>query len=1306
MKKLVLIIILFTLSLCADTINLTKAEKDYLKNKEHLSVMNVDKFYPFTFVENGKATGYTVDVMKLMGQQINKEIKFITNPWNVQLKNLQNGSLDIMPYIVRTKKRESFVEFTDFTHITFLIGFAVHKTDEISTIYDLFDKKVAIVKSSFMYDHIKKNFPQIKLLGTKSVQESLELVVQKKAYTTLDNINTLNYLIKKGWLTQLKITTIDDLGLPLTNQLHMGVQKGNNELKSILEKAHKNLPSEEMKKLKDKWFEHKNEQFNLTPEEQAFLDKKPYLTTMSLARFHPFAFIKDNEHLGYSNDLLRLFSKILNKDLKYVTKPWNEQLEMLKDGSLDFIPYLAMNEERLEYMDFTNFEYFSYLNGLTINKKSNIKSAKDLDGKTIAVVNKYWYHDHLKKNFPNIKLLLTNSTEASVEAVAHNKADAALDNITSMNYYIKDSWLHNLKITSIDDLNLPIKSRLYMSVKKGNRLLKSILEKTYNAIPDKTIAELKKKWFKDTSDTNPLKLTKEEIEYLKNKPYISSLVLENFHPFSFIKNDKFYGYSVDTMRTIGEILNKEIKFIDKPWKVQLDMLKEGTLDVIPHLAINEERKAFADYTDFPHLTFLIGFAINKNSDISSMSDFKGKKIAVVNKYYLHDYLKKAFPSIELLAVSSTQEAVDAVAKDKAFAVIDNIPTLNYFIQDKWLTNLKIDSVNDLGLPLETKIPMGVTKGNVLLKSILEKANESISHMNKVNLKEKWMNLKTANLSKNNLSENEISYLKKKKKILMCVLPDWLPFEQIDKTGNHKGIGADFMKIVSTYIDTPIELLPTKEWSKSLQNIRERKCDILPVAMNIPSRRAHMDFTKPYVAEPFVVATKQDEFFIKDASELSFKKVGIVKSYAFIEVLQNKNPDIIIVDVKNTKEGLTKVQNGELYGYIDTMPTIGYGIQKYSMYDLKIAGRLEFDIELSVASRNDEPLLHTIMQKAIDTISEEQKRTIIGKWIEIKVSQELNYTLLWQVMFICLVIILVVLYKNREVRNLNKKLMLSNKETLEQNLMIDKYVLVLTTNTEGYITDVNHAYCKIIGYTKEELLGKSSRILKHPEMKSSVFKDMWTTISANHVWSGEVENLTKQKNDVYFYMHIEPLFKNNIKVGYKSICEDITDKKRVEKLSITDQLTKLYNRLKIDEVFQLEISRAKRYNHSLSIILLDIDYFKLVNDEYGHNVGDETLISIAQILKNSIRDTDTVGRWGGEEFMILASETSIENAVLLADKIRKDIEQYEFNTIGHKTSSFGVSTYHVGDTQEMLVKKADDALYMAKNKGRNRVEYVK
>jgi diguanylate cyclase (GGDEF)-like protein len=161
---------------------------------------------------------------------------------------------------------------------------------------------------------------------------------------------------------------------------------------------------------------------------------------------------------------------------------------------------------------------------------------------------------------------------------------------------------------------------------------------------------------------------------------------------------------------------------------------------------------------------------------------------------------------------------------------------------------------------------------------------------------------------------------------------------------------------------------------------------------------------------------------------------------------------------------------------------------------------------------------------------------------------------------------------------------------------------------------------------------------------------------------------------------------------------------LKRLSITDRLTGLYNRNKLDEVLNYEYERATRYDCSFSLIIIDIDHFKSVNDTYGHHVGDTVLIEFSKILHNTIRKIDTVGRWGGEEFVIICPDTLIEGAVSVAEKTRKKVESHVFPIVNHKTISLGVAAYKKNETIDDIIKRADENLYCAKNNGRNKVKY--
>lgn len=159
---------------------------------------------------------------------------------------------------------------------------------------------------------------------------------------------------------------------------------------------------------------------------------------------------------------------------------------------------------------------------------------------------------------------------------------------------------------------------------------------------------------------------------------------------------------------------------------------------------------------------------------------------------------------------------------------------------------------------------------------------------------------------------------------------------------------------------------------------------------------------------------------------------------------------------------------------------------------------------------------------------------------------------------------------------------------------------------------------------------------------------------------------------------------------------------LRRLANTDGLTGIYNRAKIEQILTIEVLRSRRYKHPLSIIIADVDHFKTVNDTYGHSVGDVVLTGIASLLKQHVREVDIVGRWGGEEFLIVCPETRADGARKLADKLRKKIERHNFKDIGVKTISMGVAQIEEDDWDEDMLKRADKNLYKAKRGGRNRV----
>ena len=165
--------------------------------------------------------------------------------------------------------------------------------------------------------------------------------------------------------------------------------------------------------------------------------------------------------------------------------------------------------------------------------------------------------------------------------------------------------------------------------------------------------------------------------------------------------------------------------------------------------------------------------------------------------------------------------------------------------------------------------------------------------------------------------------------------------------------------------------------------------------------------------------------------------------------------------------------------------------------------------------------------------------------------------------------------------------------------------------------------------------------------------------------------------------------------------------RLYEMAITDGLTGLFIHRYFQQRMDEEVARARRYGHKLSLLMLDIDHFKMCNDTYGHQTGDHVLVSLARVLKRNLREADIACRYGGEEFALILTDTDEAGAKVVAERIRADTESFEFQGPAGRlriTVSAGLSTYREGMVKDELISEADKALYAAKNAGRNRVRH--
>ena len=266
--------------------------------------------------------------------------------------------------------------------------------------------------------------------------------------------------------------------------------------------------------------------------------------------------------------------------------------------------------------------------------------------------------------------------------------------------------------------------------------------------------------------------------------------------------------------------------------------------------------------------------------------------------------------------------------------------------------------------------------------------------------------------------------------------------------------------------------------------------------------------------------------------------------------------------------------------------------------------------------------------------------------------------------------------------------------------------ILVTDLDGNIIYLNEAFHNKLGYNKGELIGKHTRILKSGMQSEQFYKNMWHSILSTGSYTDIF--ISKKKDGTLFYdkKNITTIKDNEGDPIYyvstsTDISKQIAKQKNLESQVYIDSLTQTLNKKKYDEIVEELLEEHKIINKTFSLILIDIDHFKNINDLYGHDVGDYVLTEFSKLLKDNTRDDDLLFRWGGEEFIIITQNTKTD-ALNLAEKLRLETSNKKFNLI-RITASFGISEVSEKIDKKTLFKQADNALYKSKTSGRNQVQ---
>ena len=566
-------------------------------------------------------------------------------------------------------------------------------------------------------------------------------------------------------------------------------------------------------------------------------------------------------------------------------------------------------------------------------------------------------------------------------------------------------------------------------------------------------------------DNKELNFTQKEKQWLKENPMVRIAVMRYW------KYDK-YGNNLHTdilklLNKYGNIGLKPIKF--DTWASGYNAAIEGeTVHGIDNISWSKDReeKSF-NYTkayDFSP-NYLV---VKENSDIKSLEDLDNKTIILKKDSIDHKIINDTNLNIKVVDVNKDDEMYAKLANS------NNIDAFMSYAVDKQKLrrfNLKI-ATTVYGKYSQTYI--AISKKHPELQSIINKIYKIIPREELIALQNKIYEY-----DKLQFTTKEQDWINKHKVINFVSNKNREPFDFIDKdTQEYSGMASDYLKLVAKKTGLKFKLDPSKSWKDAMDNIDSKSVDFFPCTSKTHKGSAHLIYSSSYLEYPIVMVTKSDKGFLSNLDDLSGKKVVIEEGFSIAEIIKQNHSDLDVIYANGIKEALEMVSNNKAYAYVAMLPIASYSINKYNFFDLKIAGKTKYMQKLKMGLRKD--LGQTgidIINKAINSITKEEKIKIYNKWISIKFERSVDYTKIWQLSAIFLFFIIGTLYWNRRLSIEIKK----RKQREKELEIANKKAKEATKSKSEFLANMSHEIRtpmnSIIGFS--ELL---SKLIKDPVQK--------------------------------------------------------------------------------------------------------------------------------------------------------------------------------------------------------------------------------
>lgn len=612
----------------------------------------------------------------------------------------------------------------------------------------------------------------------------------------------------------------------------------------------------------------------------------------------------------------------------------------------------------------------------------------------------------------------------------------------------------------------------------------------------------------------------------------------------------------------------------------------------------------------------------------------------------------------------------------------------------------------------------------------------------------------------NLSDQERAWLAAHPVIRVGIDRNFSPYEWIDRQGNYRGIAADHLRLLEQRLGVSFELVQDKKsWGEVLTAAQRGEVDMLSCLVKTPARENYLTFSSPYITSYGVIVSELANGYIGGLEQLVGKHVAIHKGHFTRELLQRDFPGIKLITTANITDALRLVAEGKADAFVGDASAASFSMNQEGLLNLTFSGHTPYKSEFRLAVLKRHSILRNILDKALASLSEEEKQALFHSWRGLKVQRGVQPGAVTRYSLFGLLLLMIFAYwilRLRQEVRIRKRAELrehAHSQALEQlsqgaplsevlstilchveqeNPRLQCSILLLdsdgkrlhqvaarslpesyTNAIDGMPIDPSACSCGAAAFSGERVVVED--IQSHPFWVDH--KELAAASGLASCWSEPIKGTSGRILGTF------AIYRNKVSAPTDAEIQLIENVSSLAAIAIErsqainqiwakanlDPLTKLPNRSMFLDRLDQELKKAQRAHQQVALLFLDLDHFKEINDNLGHDMGDLLLCETADRLCRCVREADTVARLGGDEFTIILGglDDGVASVERVANKVLEQLSQpFQLRQdVGHVSTSIGITLYPKDATErDMLLKNADQAMYVAKQQGRDRLHF--